>query len=511
MNPMKSHRILPGIFIILVMLTLLFAPTMVFAQPENSVLFQQAQTDTAASETASAIAASETASAIAASQTSAAQTASALTPSPTATITSTPQPDTTRPMIVLREYSISSGTASSGNNITLKVNLRNQGSASAKNVRVQFASGDFIPLQNGGLQVYNGIGADNGVTVEQDMQVSYGIWGSATQTIQVSYNAPTGEEYAETFTLYFNTSASSNTVYATSTPTIMPRPNLIISGYGTDIEDLQAGYIFNLNLDIENQGNSEASNIMMVLGGSVTTTGEGSNSEAIITQDDFKNFAPLESSNIHNLGNIYPGSSMSFSQKLVVNTTTEPGAYPLKITFVYDDKNGNKVMDHQVVTLLIYALPKVSTTFYRETGPIFSGQETMLPIQITNTGKKSAIFGELNITSDGAMILNGTSTIGSLESGGYFTIDPTVLFAEAGLHKLEFTIEYTDDFNQERLIEQSITVDVEEQPVMDFEPPMGQPDNEEFYMPEPEEMPETFLQKTGRFIKGFFGLGSKRG
>jgi hypothetical protein len=439
------------------------------------------------------------------------QAAMDLTQTALAQPTATPQPDTQRPMIILNEYSISSGTVSSGNNIVVKVSLRNRGSAAAKNVRVQFAGGDFVPMQNGGLQVYNSIAADNGITVEQDMQVAYGIWGSASQTITVAYTSPSGEEFSESFVLYFNTTSSSSGTYATSTPTIMPRPNLIVSSYSTDIQDLQAGYIFNLALNIENQGNSDASNIMMVLGGSVSTVGEGANSDVVVSQDDFKNFAPLESSNVHNLGNIHTGASTTFSQKLVVNTTTEPGAYPLKITFVYDDKNGNKVMDYQVVTLLIYALPKVSTTFYRDPGPIFVGMDTMLPIQISNTGKKSAIFGTLNITCDGAMVLNGSSTIGALESGGYFTIDPTVLFAEAGSHELKLTIDYTDDFNQERIIEQTMTIVVEDQPVMEYDPSMDAPTGEDFMAPDAQDLPETFLQKIGRFIKGFFGLGSARG
>jgi hypothetical protein len=56
-----------------------------------------------------------------------------------------------------------------------------------------------------------------------------------------------------------------------------------------------------------------------------------------------------------------------------------------------------------------------------------------------------------------------------------------------------------------------MTINVEEQPVMEFDPSMGQPGGEEFSVPETQEMPETFLQKVGRFIKGFFGLGSSRG
>jgi hypothetical protein len=353
------------------------------------------------------------------------------------------------------------------------------------------------------------VAVDNGITLEQDMQVAYGVWGSSSQSITVAYTSPTGQEYTDTFVLYFNTTASSGGSYATSTPTIMPRPNLIVSAYSTNVEDLQAGNIFELKLDVQNQGNSEAKNVMLVLGGSVTAaSGDNPGGDLVVNSADFKNFAPLGSSNIHNLGNLAPGGSLDYTQKLVVNTTTEPGAYPLEITFVYDDKNGNRVMDHQIVTLLIYALPKISASFYRETGMVFSEQETMLPIQITNTGKKSVVLGEIKIICDGALITNGSSTIGAMESGGYFTIDPTALFAKPGTYQIDLLIKYTDDFNTERQIQQSLELTVEALPQMEFDPALEGMQGPEG-MPMPGEMvQETFIQKVGRFIKGFFGLGS---
>jgi len=481
---------------LLTVLLFIFSPVLVYAQPlmQTDTTIPPTPTVTNTPISAAEVLQTQTAYELTLDAQSAAQTLAA---------------QTQRPMLVLREYSISNGTASSGNKITVKANLRNQGSAGATNVRVQFASGDFIPLQNGGLQVHNNVAVDNGITLEQDMQVAYGVWGSSSQSITVAYTSPTGQEYTDTFVLYFNTTASSGGSYATSTPTIMPRPNLIVSAYSTNVEDLQAGNIFELKLDVQNQGNSEAKNVMLVLGGSVTAaSGDNPGGDLVVNSADFKNFAPLGSSNIHNLGNLAPGGSLDYTQKLVVNTTTEPGAYPLEITFVYDDKNGNRVMDHQIVTLLIYALPKISASFYRETGMVFSEQETMLPIQITNTGKKSVVLGEIKIICDGALITNGSSTIGAMESGGYFTIDPTALFAKPGTYQIDLLIKYTDDFNTERQIQQSLELTVEALPQMEFDPALEGMQGPEG-MPMPGEMvQETFIQKVGRFIKGFFGLGS---
>jgi len=45
---------------------------------------------------------------------------------------------------------------------------------------------------------------------------------------------------------------------------------------------------------------------------------------------------------------------MSVSQQLVVNVTAAPGAYTLTLSFVYTDEKGNRLVDDQVITPLVY-------------------------------------------------------------------------------------------------------------------------------------------------------------
>ena len=73
---------------------------------------------------------------------------------------------------------------------------------------------------------------------------------------------------------------------------------------------------------------------------------------------------------------------------------------------------------------------------------------------------------------------------------------------------IDVVINYTDDFNQSRTIEQKVHIDV--QPAMEMTTPgpdgtsMGGKDD----IPEISAQPETIWQKVGRFIKGIFGLDS---
>jgi hypothetical protein len=115
------------------------------------------------------------------------------------------------------------------------------------------------------------------------------------------------------------------------------------------------------------------------------------------------------------------------SQALIVNVNTNPGAYPMKISFVYTAENGAAVIDEQVITILVYALPSVDINFYRDPGPIFTAQGNLLPIQVTNLGRKSTVLGNLRISAPNGILENNAVLVGTLDSGGYYTLDATYI------------------------------------------------------------------------------------
>ena len=109
----------------------------------------------------------------------------------------------------------------------------------------------------------------------------------------------------------------------------------------------------------------------MVLGGGATSTSGSSTPVAggvSGSSGELTNFAPLDSSNLVYMGDLKQGASTTLSQKLIVNTSTQPGVYTLKISFVYTNSKGNQVVDDQVITLLVYSLPQVQIDFYRDPG-----------------------------------------------------------------------------------------------------------------------------------------------
>ena len=86
----------------------------------------------------------------------------------------------------------------------------------------------------------------------------------------------------------------------------------------------------------------------MVYGGSsITTNPEGTPQAGGVSggTGDVSVFAPIGKSNVVLLGDAAAGSSLSPEQEFVVNVTAQPGAYPLKLSFVYTDAKGNRVID----------------------------------------------------------------------------------------------------------------------------------------------------------------------
>ena len=218
---------------------------------------------------------------------------------------------------------------------------------------------------------------------------------------------------------------------ATPTPTVTPtagprqRPQLVVTSNTTTPEQLQPGNQFVLSLTVENQGEANARNITLILGG-----GNGGGSTVDGTPEpgglsgaggEFSEFAPIGSSNVSTIGNLAVGDSREVTQQLIVNTSTKPGAYPVKVSFVFTDNNGANYVDDQVITLLVYQQPQVEMGFYTAPPPLFAGQQGSLPLQLVNTGRNSVVFGNFSVWAEGAELSNNAIFVGALEPGAGFS------------------------------------------------------------------------------------------
>jgi CARDB protein len=257
-------------------------------------------------------------------------------------------------------------------------------------------------------------------------------------------------------------------------------------------------------------GNAKAQRITMIVGGGSSGSSGGETPVPGGVSGgggEFTNFAPVGASNVQSLGDLDPGGAVQAKQNLIVNTSTNPGAYPMKVTFSYVNDKNESINDDQVITLLIYSLPNVDVSFYRPLDPIFVGQPGALPIQVVNVGKRAAVLGNIKVVTDSGTVENGTGLVGSIDTGGYYTMDAMLTPEKSGKIILDVTIDYTDDFNEPRTINKTLEVEVmegmSEEPVID--PSMGGGGGGGEIVVG---TPENPLQKVWRLVLGLLGLDS---
>lgn len=423
-----------------------------------------------------------------------------------------------RPVVVIESYYLDKDTIRVGDSFTLYVTLKNKGDEPASNLILSMLNDSFLP-QAGGVVALDGLssqGSDSSTrTVSHPFLVSSALAGQTVGVIpaKLTYNGPDGTQYNESFTITLNLIVYSGPV-RTSTPTPTPttapvvRPQLVVASYKTDVDPLQPGALFDLALEVRNLGNAEARAVTMVLGGGVAPDPSGTPTAGGVSggSGDLSNFAPVGSSNILFLGDVAAGAQVNTTSRLIVNVSANPGAYTLKLSFVYTDQRGVRLVDDQIITLLIYSLPQVEASFYRDPNPLFANQMNMLPLQVVNLGRKSAVLGNMTVSAENADITNNVSLVGPLDPGGSFTLDVNYMPFQAGEQVINVVINYTDDFNQARQITLSVPVNVQELPPPPEITP-GAPGSEgPGGVPVPVE--ETFWDRVLRFFRGLLGLGS---
>lgn len=428
-------------------------------------------------------------------------------PTPPPTATTAPLPFV-RPQFVVRSSRVV-GTVQKGKDINLKVVLENAGNATAYSSQAVFVSTDLVPTKNGGVAVLGVVNADDEIDAGQTFYVNTQITGQAILVVDltVTYYDDKGTSYSDKFTLSIPVSGgggSSGVAVPTSTPTGVKSSQLVITSYQASVDPLQPGEQFTLAMTVQNVGNVRAQRVTMIVGGGSSGTSGGTPQPGGVSggNGEFSNFAPVGASNVQSLGDLSAGGSIQASQNLIVNVSTNPGAYPMKVTFSYLNDKAEVINDEQVITLLVYSLPNVNVSFYRPPDPFFVGQPGALPIQVVNLGKRLAVLGNMKITAGNGTIENGTSLVGSLDAGGYFTLDSLLTPEQSGTLTLTIVIDYTDDFNQPRTLTRTLEIEVMEG--VTEEP--GGPSIDGGAGPVVSE--ESTWQKIWRFILGLFGLDS---
>lgn len=450
--------------------------------------------------------------------------------------------DPQRPLLYITDYKVDGGgkNVSPWGSFTLNFIIGNRGESHARNLVMTFSSQDFDSLDGGVSTLYEvDAQSTESAGVAHRFRVNdMSTWKySGTITATTSYMDPAGTTFSDTFIFTILIDQKPASALVSPTPSVINRPQMVVNGFASTIDPLQPGSTFKLTLDVSNVGNAEARNVSLVFGGGAISGGSGSGSGGVeVTQDpggvsgsgaDLSNFLPLGKSNVYVIGNVPAGGSARPEQEFVVNVTANPGAYPLKLSFVYTDAKGKRLVDDQVITLMILSLPNLEVSLYRSVdGQLISGQLVTLPIQITNLSRKSVVLGKIAVSTDAGELTNNTALVGTVDAGGYYTLDANFTPSKEGDVELKFAINYIDDFNQPRVFNTSLKLQVSPAPPAPTQTPLldknGNPVLDKDGNPvmvdpnapagsQPVQEPSTgFWARVWQSIKGFFGFGSSQ-
>ena len=300
-------------------------------------------------------------------------------PTPTPLPSSTPLPTSTtipfaRPQIVIDTYTLSVPAVRYGQDFTLEMRLDNAGGSTAYGIQVTFTSTNLLMLKNGGVISKESLGVVGKIGFSQVMTAAASLVGENRVNVEmsVSYFDDKGAPYTDKFTLVFPSFRQQLWGIhqpCNFHPNRLRRSQLVVTNYKTDVDPLQPGEQFSLNLTVQNTGSMAAKGVTMIVGGGssfrLVVHPRAGSPEAAVTSPISPRWAPPTSSRwaTSNRGSGAP-------HRTDRQCLHQPGCLPDEDRFFLSGPDGNQVNDEQVITLLVYSLPNVDVGFYQPVGDL---------------------------------------------------------------------------------------------------------------------------------------------
>lgn len=371
-----------------------------------------------------------------------------------------------------------------GEPFSLTLKLANRGSRTAVNVFATAASSEMaIPAAGSDTVSTPKIGIEEAVTVTLPLMLGdLDTGGRRAMPMSLAYSDYEGGSYSDQQTIGIDVNT-----------TLTRQPQVLIDAYATAPDFLAPGDTFTLTLQLTNVGGGDASRLTLALGGE-----EGA---------ALAPFIPLMSGNVLFVEELPQNQSVTLSRQLIVDGSAEAKAYSLPIALGYDDSRGSRAEDTQRLSIIVRKRPEIQVSFFREPETLRVGMQLPLALEIINIGRNAVNIINIEGTSPALEIrTEGLAFVGPLDPGGSAPLDLVVTPREPGLTELLVTVAYRDDFNQTQTLTNTLALEIAGSPEGPGGP--GEPDRPGGPEAPAEEAPETLMQKIGRAIRGFFGLGS---
>jgi len=362
--------------------------------------------------------------------------------------TSPPPPG--RPVLAIRNFSVSPARPVVGREFLVAVEVYNTGSRGAENTMVVFPGGTFVPVGETG-HLFGLLHINHTIVVTQVMRVPSGMAsGSYPLQIDLSANDWEGNHFE------FPESIAVEVIGVGH-----GRPQLVVESAWTEPELLRPGDSFDLMLELANRGDRTATDVLV-----------GTASPDLALPAGGSNVVATESVGINN--------TTLVTLPLVLADVTTAGRLNLDLSLEYSDYTGGGYNAHQSVGLEVETAledrPQLLIESYAtEPSPVGPGDVFTLTLELRNVGGGDAQRLTLALGgSDGSALgvfapLNSGNVqfVPHVSAGEAAVVDKQLVVnasAESEAYTLPVALSYDDDRGTRHEDSQLISLIVRRQP-----------------------------------------------
>jgi hypothetical protein len=340
------------------------------------------------------------------------------------------------PNIVFEQIVSPQNTVAPGQDFTVSFDLKNNGGASARNVKVTVSADGIVTRSMNPVYLTELKGSDS-------QKISFRMFtadDAATKNYPIALNV----EYEDAAGTKYNASQYVGVFIEGDTTKTVPR--IIIDNYSMDPSPVNAGEDFTLKMSFLN----------------TSKTMDVSNIKVTVTSDD-GTFTPTDSGNTFYVESIPKTTNIEREIMLHVKPDAEQKSYMLTVDFEYEDEKGNPYTAKETMSVRVLQSPRLVTGDLNMMTETFAGQPISIYLDFYNMGK-STLYN-LMVSVEGDFEGQGLSYyVGNFASGSTDFFDAQFTPMNPGQQKGAVLFAFEDANGKKTEIRKEFELNVMEMP-----------------------------------------------
>lgn len=363
----------------------------------------------------------------------------------------------TKPDIAFEKIVSPQAALSANADFSISLDLKNNGGATAKNVKVSLTTEAGIITKSMNPVYVSSLDAKAAKNISFKL---FAADDAATKNFPIALNV----EYEDIFGVKYNATQYVGVFIENDTGKTVPR--IIIDNYSMDPFPVNAGDDFNLKMSFLNTSKTvDVSNIKVTV----------SSADGV--------FTPTETGNTFFLESIPSKQNIERELLLHVKPDAEQKSYMLTVDFEYEDDKGNPYTAKETMSVRVLQSPRLVTGQLNMMPETFVGQPVSIYLDFYNMGK--SILYNLMVSVEGDFQGQNLSYyVGNFESGRTDFFDVSITPMSAGTQTGSVLFSFEDANGKQLEVRKEFTLNVmemmQEGPMLDengmpIDPGMGKP------------------------------------